>query len=216
MQTKSPQVRIIGLVALAISAFFLSAKIQGRTRPSLSVATKQITAAAKPATILTSTGKDDWARGYGKLPLAFEANRGQTAPDVQFLAHGQGYQLFLTRQAAVLTLRQSPAAGTKAPMGAPWPAARQNPSAAVKTSVLRIHFDEGNPATEIVGTKLLPGKVSYFIGNDPQKWHTEIPSYETVRYQGIYPGVDVLFYGRERRLEYDFIVAPERTLKPSG
>jgi hypothetical protein len=50
--------------------------------------------------------------------------------------------------------------------------------------------------------------VNYFIGNDPQKWHTDIPSYEAVRYQGIYPGVDVLFYGRGQSLEYDFVVAP--------
>ena len=64
------------------------------------------------------------------------------------------------------------------------------------------------PAAEIAGTKLLPGKVNYFIGNDPQKWHTDIPSYEAVRYQGVYPGVDLLFYGREQRLEYDFVVAP--------
>ena len=71
-----------------------------------------------------------------------------------------------------------------------------------------MHLDGANPAPEIAGTKLLPGKVNYFIGNDPQKWHTDIPSYEAVRYQGIYPGVDLLFYGREQRLEYDFIVAP--------
>ena len=71
-----------------------------------------------------------------------------------------------------------------------------------------MHFDGANPAAEIAGTKLLPGKTNYFIGNDPKKWHTDVPSYEAVRYQGIYPGVDMLFYGKQQRLEYDFIVAP--------
>ena len=70
-----------------------------------------------PATQLSTAQKADWTHEYGQLPLAFEANQGQTAPDVRFLAHGQGYQLFLTSQEAVLTLRQPPPAGTKAAKG---------------------------------------------------------------------------------------------------
>jgi len=208
MHTKSPRVRIAAILALAIFALFLSVMIQRSTRSPQNIATNQNTAAATSGKPLSSAPKEDWVPRYGKLPLAFEANQGQTAGDVQFLAHGQGYQFFLTRQAAVLTLRQPPAARTKAPMRASLLAALRNPNGPVKTSILRIHFDGANPTTEIAGTKLLPGKVNYFIGNDPKKWHTEIPSYEAVRYQGIYPGVDLLFYGREQTLEYDFIVAP--------
>ena len=61
---------------------------------------------------------------------------------------------------------------------------------------------------EIAGTNPLPGKINYFIGNDPSKWHTDIPSYGAVRYKGVYPGVDAVFYGNQQRLEYDFVVAP--------
>ncbi|MGA8410046.1 MAG: choice-of-anchor D domain-containing protein, partial [Candidatus Acidiferrales bacterium] len=92
--------------------------------------------------------------------------------------------------------------------GTPLVAAHHKSMSAQKSSVLRMHLDGANPAPDIAGTNLLPGKVNYFMGNDPKKWHTDIPSYEAVRYRGIYPGVDVLFYGREQRLEYDFIVAP--------
>jgi len=144
------------------------------------------------------------------LPLAFEANQGQTAAEVRYLAHGQGYQLFLTNQEAVLTLRQATATATKSAKGEAALAARvhHTRNVATKNSVLRMRFEGANATAEVVGTKPLPGKTNYFIGGDPKKWHTDIPSYEAVRYREIYPGVDLLFYGREQRLEYDFIVAP--------
>ena len=78
----------------------------------------------------------------------------------------------------------------------------------VKTSVLRVRFEGSNSTPEIAGTNPLPGKINYFIGNDPSKWHTDIPSYGAVRYKGVYPGVDAVFYGNQQRLEYDFVVAP--------
>ena len=210
MQTNSPVARIAAYVAIAIAipALFIFAVIHHVRKTSRAVA-------AEPAVVVAAVGapnaapvKLDWTSAYGKLPLAFEANQGQTAPNVRFLAHGQGYQLFLTTEEAVLTLRQSPATSAEAAKSAPLFATHRKPNGARKTSVLRMHLDGANPAAEIAGTKLLPGKVNYFIGNDPHNWHTDIPSYEAVRYQGIYPGVDVLFYGREQRLEYDFIVAP--------
>ena len=78
----------------------------------------------------------------------------------------------------------------------------------MKTSVLRMRFEGSNSTPEIAGTNPLPGKINYFIGNDPTKWHTDIPSYGAVRYKGVYPGVDAVFYGNQQRLEYDFVVAP--------
>src|SRR5580692_10998932 len=212
MQTKSPLVRI-GMMAgasLAIVALFLSARMQRHAPSSGPIASNHSVASAQPATQLSVAQKENVANGYGKLPLAFEANQGQTAPEVRYLAHGQSYQLFLTNQEAVLTLRQPATSGAKSSKGVSPVAARvhRKSNAALKTSVLRMHFDGANPAAEIAGTKQLPGKTNYFIGNDPKKWHTDVPSYEAVRFQGIYPGVDMLFYGRQQRLEYDFIVAP--------
>ena len=212
MQTKSPLVRIASIagVALAIVALFVSLKIQHHAISSQSITSNHTAVSTQPATAPSAAQKEDFARDYGKLPLAFEVNQGQTAPEVRYLAHGPSYQLFLTNQEAVLTLRQTSASGKKSAKGASVLAARahRTPNVAAKTSVLRMHFDGANPAAEIAGTKLLPGKTNYFIGNDPKKWHTDVPSYEAVRYQGIYPGVDMLFYGKQQRLEYDFIVAP--------
>ena len=54
----------------------------------------------------------------------------------------------------------------------------------------------------------LPGKVNYFIGNDPKKWRTNIPTYQAVIYKNAYPGVDLKFYGNGRQLEYDVVVRP--------
>jgi hypothetical protein len=65
-----------------------------------------------------------------------------------------------------------------------------------------------NPAPQMVGMEELPGKVHYFRGNDPQKWRTNIPTYAKVHYTAVYPGVDLVYYGHERQLEYDFVVAP--------
>ena len=65
-----------------------------------------------------------------------------------------------------------------------------------------------NPAAAVAGSEQLPGRSNYFIGNDPEKWHTGIPQFAGVRYQGIYPGIDLVFYGSQGHLEYDFKVAP--------
>ncbi len=212
MQTKSPLLRIAAIagVTVAILALLVSLEVRHDARSSQSVASNHTAVPAQAAAPLSVAQKEDFASAYGKLPLAFEANQGQTDLAVRYLAHGQGYQLFLTNQEAVLSLLQPSVADAKSAQGAPLRKARTHrmPRAAVKTSVLRVHFDGANPSAEITGTKLLPGKTNYFIGNDPKKWHTDIPSYEGVRYRGIYPGVDVLFYGRQQRLEYDFIVAP--------
>ena len=79
---------------------------------------------------------------------------------------------------------------------------------AERTSVLRMRLANVNPATKIAGLDPLPGRVDYFLGNDPANWRTNIPSYARVKYSDVYPGVDLVFYGNQRRLEYDFIVAP--------
>jgi hypothetical protein len=208
MQTKSllSRIAIPAGATLAVLALLWSVKTLHRARLSDN-ATTHMGAPATTAPPLSPKQKADLTRDYGKLPLVFEANGGQTAPEVHYLAHGQGYQLFLTSQEAVLALRR-PASGAKPAKGASLLLARRAPNAIVRASTLRMHFDGANPAAEIAGTNPLPGRVNYFIGNDPQKWHTDIPSYEAVRYQGIYPGVDVLFYGHGQSLEYDFVVAP--------
>jgi hypothetical protein len=145
---------------------------------------------------------------YGKLPMRFEENQGQTNNEVRFVSHGNGYELFLTPQDAVLSLRSS------APQAR---SARNRPVAlpesltarfAEGSSAVRIHLEGASSAPRMTGVDPLPGKTNYFIGNNPKKWHTDVPSYARVKYADIYPGVDLVFYGSQRRLEYDFVVAP--------
>jgi hypothetical protein len=61
---------------------------------------------------------------------------------------------------------------------------------------------------EIEGLDRLPGISNYFIGNDPKKWHTNIPNYSRVQYHNVYPGIDLVYYGNQGQLEYDLVVAP--------
>jgi hypothetical protein len=74
--------------------------------------------------------------------------------------------------------------------------------------VLRMKFRNANPAAKVTGVDELAGTSNYFIGNDPAKWRTNLPTYAKVKYEGIYSGIDLVYYGNQRQLEYDFIVAP--------
>ena len=129
---------------------------------------------------------------YSHLPLAFEPNQGQSDPRVKFLARGGAYGLFLTADEAVLVLQN---------------VAKSTPQSANRTAVVRMALDGAN-SSAAAGTDPLPGKSNYFIGNDPAKWHRNIPQFARVRYQNVYPGIDLVYYGNQGRLEYDFEVSP--------
>ena len=142
---------------------------------------------------------------YGKLPLYFEANRGQTDRQVKFLSHGAGHTLFLTSTEAVLVFtRSEPREGREAlkPKGKP-----EKPKN-VRRTVVRMTFLDANPKSRVVGQEELPGKANYFIGNDPSKWRTDVPTYAKVQYTNVYPGIDLIYYGNQRQLEYDYVVGP--------
>ena len=133
---------------------------------------------------------------YGKIPLSFEANHGQTNEQVNFLARGSGYTLFLTPSEAVLSLVK-PIVQETSDLG---------DTLDTEVTVLRMQIVDANPTTKVMGLDELPGKSNYFIGKDPQNWRTDISNYARVQYQDIYPGVDLIYYGNQRQLEYDFVV----------
>lgn len=123
------------------------------------------------------------------VPLNFEANQGQADSQVKFLSRGDGYSLFLTSYEAVFTLRSPD--GAKAP-----------------PSVFRMELRGANRSAQVSGADKLAGVANYYVGNDPAKWRSGIATYGKVKYQGLYPGIDAVFYGNQRQLEYDFVVAP--------
>lgn len=143
---------------------------------------------------------------YGKLPLSFEANQGQTDGSVKFLSRGSGYSLFLTSTEAVLRLRTVDDEARNE--GKDTLAAFSTKSRDSKSQALRMKFAGANPAPQVVGAEELPGKVNYLIGNDSSKWRHNVPTYSKVAYSGVYPGVDLVYYGNQGELEYDFIVSP--------
>lgn len=141
---------------------------------------------------------------YGKLPLSFEPNQGQTAPEVKFLSRGHGYALFLTRDEAVLTLKQ----GRQASVVTGPSSLAKHKGSGTKDAVLTMKLLGANRAALVSGLDELPGKSNYLIGRDPAKWQTDVANYAKVRYAGVYSGVDLVYYGNQRQLEYDFVVAP--------
>ncbi len=145
---------------------------------------------------------------YGKLPLSFEANRGQTDSQVKFLSRTGGYTLFLTGDESVLALSAKKASGDNSKIARNAQTLASSMPAPKAGGVLRMKLRSVNPAAKVTGMNELSGTSNYFIGNDPAKWRTNVPTYAKVKYEGIYSGIDLVYYGNQGQLEYDFIVAP--------
>jgi len=120
-------------------------------------------------------------------PLRFEQNAGQTDPRVDYLARGRHYAIFLSREGAVLSLRGH---------------------THKRRDVVKLGFAASNPAPIAEALDRLEGESHYLQGNNPHAWRTHVPSFGKVRYRDVYPGVDVVYYGQEQKLEYDLVVAP--------
>ena len=123
-----------------------------------------------------------------QMPLRFEENRGQVGEDVRFLARQPGYTLYLADGEARFEMKQK---------------------ASGKAKTLRVKLASGSNKTRVEGLEPTGSKSNYFIGNDPREWRTDVPTFSQVAQRDIYPGIDAVFYGNQRQLEYDFKVAPQ-------
>jgi hypothetical protein len=158
---------------------------------------------------------------YAALPLAFEANQGQVDAQVKYMARGTAYTLFLTANEAVISL-YSPARRaeqTMADAGAVnhshlMRSPRNAKTQPLSTSVVRMHLVKGNSRAKVAASDPLPGRINYYIGNDPSKWQTGVGQYARVSYENVYPGVNMAFHGAQRQMEFDFIVAPGANSAP--
>lgn len=74
---------------------------------------------------------------------------------------------------------------------------------------MRLRLVGANSQARVIGERELPGKSNYFSGRDPKRWRTNIQTYERVRYQEVYPGVDLVYHGDQQRMEYDFVISPK-------
>ena len=195
-------VRLAGTM-LALASLFI-ASIQRAPATPAAMGKKP----SSRADLSTSLPSDDAANkmriseAYGKLPMSFEPNRGQTDRRVKFLSRGSGYTLFLTPSEAMLALWNEKPSEERAVSSS-----SKNPQAASrnsKSSVLRMKLIGANACPKIEGRQQLIGKRNYLIGNDQAKWHTNIPTFAQVQYTDVYPGIDMVYYGQQRQLEYDF------------
>jgi hypothetical protein len=203
---------LLSTVAACLAASFLlvaglyiaeGSRLQGKS--------SNVPASARSASSSAAAKRSDSKvlEAFGKLPLTFMENQGQTAQEVRYVSHGSGYDLFLTSQEAVVALRSgkhfdlSPRHRAQS-----LKAMHELRRSGVTTTALRMQFEGANPQAQIAGAEKLPGAVNYFVGNDTRKWRGGIPTYAQVKYTQVYPGVDLVFYGNQNKLEYDFIVAP--------
>ena len=159
-----------------------------------------------PTALLPQGGLAQGARvpWNAQMPLTFEANQGQISPQVQFLSRGKGYTAFLTAGELVLSLRPTDSATTAGIAAVP----TTKNTKQVQNTTLQFRLVGAAQTPPAVGEDPQPGKVNYFIGNDPEKWHTNVQTYARVRYKNVYPGIDLVYYGSHRQLEYDFAISP--------
>jgi hypothetical protein len=204
-------VELLGMATLVCGLLLLAAYGSWGNRARSGKARATSTAINETTRPAREKPSSRWMETYNKLPLSFEENQGQVQREVRYLSHGSGYELFLTAQEAVLALT-NPVRLDLSPRHRflTLLALRKAREASRTEQLTAVHlrFEGANAEPQIMATGEMPGKVNYFIGNDPKKWHTDVPTYARVKYTNIYPGIDLVFYGNQRRLEYDFVVRP--------
>ncbi|MCU1265734.1 MAG: hypothetical protein JWM21_2052 [Acidobacteria bacterium] len=191
---------IFGVALLAICGLVCFQPRAARTASSVSGQN-----AKNPSSLNSSRPKLDLHQLSQRLPLSFERNLGQFDGSAKFSARGANYNLFLTETGAVLQLhdamprvrRQNQNATTSsAPAQAP-----------ASRSVISFKLLGANSNAVVHGVDEFPGRHNYFIGNDPRQWRTGVPTFRAVRYEQVYPGINLTYYGNQKQLEYDFEIA---------
>lgn len=197
--TRSARLTVFTAAVVVLLSFLYLTGIRRNTSSSHKNAT------APPRSSSVDTPR--WEKAYAQLPMGFEENRGQASRDVKYVSHGSGYALSLAPQEIDIALLRRRAMTASPLHRAAALRALREAHKAMKTTVIRMHLEDANPAPAIAAEQPLPGKSNYFRGNNRERWVTDVPSYGRVKYSGIYPGVDVEFYGNQRHLEYDFTLA---------
>src|SRR6267142_5095835 len=147
---------------------------------------------------------------FDKLPLSFETNEGQADSRIRYLVRSPGYALFLTDQESIFVLSQENDRTNelwKKQFGERGPEKRRE-------EIFRMQLAGAQPAIKVTGEDPLSGKVNYFLVNDATKWLSGIQTFKTIKYRGVYPGVDLLYHGNQRALEFDFLVAARASAAP--
>jgi hypothetical protein len=205
---------VFAVLSLAMLVF-APALHRGRTNSESSLASQSV--AVPPAV------RGRIQASYVALPLAFEQNQGQTDAQVKYVARGRGYTLFLTANDAVFSLHSSSNSGDRSTVSRS--AASDSYVSGAKRSgkhdtqqdssaVVRMQLLGANSRAKVAASNEFSGTANYFLGNDPGKWRRNVPRYERVSYQDVYPGVNMAFHGAQQQVEFDFLVAPRANPEP--
>lgn len=123
--------------------------------------------------------------GAASAPLTFIRNAGQTNDAVAFMTRGPGHAFYFTPDKVVLDLQRGE-----------------------RGVALQLHFRGANPDPQIVAERRASGRVNYISGSER---HTNLATYEQLRYRNLWPGIDMVLRGQGGTLKYEFLVRPERT-----
>ena len=167
-------------------------------------------------------------RNLTSMPLAFTENQGQWDEQVLFRANAGGATMWFTRDGAVYQFtrtittnsviasesrvardeRGNLMGGPPRLGGAVGSERFDHEPDSIETMMIKASFVDANPDAPIKGIHAMDYKCNYFIGNDPNEWHTDVPNYSAIVYEDIYTGIDLKYYGNGQQMEYDFIVSP--------
>ncbi|HKF06061.1 MAG TPA: SBBP repeat-containing protein [Candidatus Sulfotelmatobacter sp.] len=189
---------LAGVAALPLVGQTNQTKAVKRSNPTEAKSRAPMSGTRTAAPGISESRKSRLVKMYARQPMRFEANEGQTDANVKFLARGAGYRLFLTADEAIIAMRRPPSVTPSITTSVHSPA----------STAMRLRFLGANATTAVVGIEKLPGQSNYFVGNDPKQWRTQVPAYAKVRYEGIYPGIDLIYHGNPSQLEYDLVAAP--------
>ncbi len=215
MRTSKKQIRqmIRILLALTVSTIGLLALTQFGSR-ARTTATSTAGMPDNPEDVFVGgvpgqPPKSNPNEAYANLPLGFELNEGQTDSQVKFLARAGGFAAYFTPAEAVLALTKPAAKEARVDLSGQQTGRSANAQVTKQNqAILRMHLVNANPAPEVEGIDEQPGKVNYFIGNDPEHWRTNVSTFARVKYAAVYPAIDLIYKGNEKQLEYDFVIAP--------
>lgn len=199
-------VAVVATVAVALLAFS-PARLRAAFAGSSSLVSHSKT--------VPPSARDHVKASFASLPLGFEPNYGQTDPQVKYMAHANGYTLFLTNHDAVFAFHPKSSSSERStghgPLALPAQNTHDQPNS---QAVVRMQLVGGNSNAIVAASDQLPGKSNYIRGKDPRNWHTDVSHYSRVSYRNIYPGINLAYHGERSKLEFDFIVAPESNPAP--
>jgi len=149
-------------------------------------------------------------KNLGLVPLSFTENQGQWDDQVLFRANAGGATMWFTRDGAYYQFTRRISTDEQSSdnrIHSHLDRLDQEPGG-YESIMIKASFVGANPNAQVIGEELLEGKCNYFIGNDPEKWHRNVPNYRAVIYKDVYAGIDLKYYGDGKQMEYDFLVSP--------